>query len=55
MKAKMLGTETRRHRQGGRWGYCCPGHDGLWKHYLKGNRTAQRARERRAWRKEQMS
>jgi len=49
--ARMLGSATRCDRQGGRWWYCCPGHDGLWKDYIRTNRGSQRAREKRAWRK----
>jgi hypothetical protein len=50
----MLGAATRRHRQGGYWWYCCQGHDGLWKHFIRRNRKGQRARETRAWKKGQL-
>lgn len=48
----MLGSATRKSRQGGSWWYCCVGHDGNWKIYIRINRKSQRAREKRAWRKE---
>lgn len=50
--APMLSNATRKHRQGGGWWYCCPGHDGLWGGYIRTNKKAQRARENRAWRRD---
>lgn len=49
---KMLGNATRYHRQGGFWWYCCVGHDGKWKHYIRRNKKAQRAREKKNWKRE---
>lgn len=49
---RMLGAATRKGRQGGWWSYCCPGHDGLWKHYIRRHRKSQRLREKRAWQRE---
>lgn len=50
--ARMLGAATRTSRQDDRWWYCCSGHDGLWKHYIHGNRKGQRAREKHSWKQE---
>jgi hypothetical protein len=51
--ARLLGSSTRANRQGGRWSYCCVGHDGYWKDYIRQNRKSQRHKENRTWRKEQ--
>jgi hypothetical protein len=53
MRAPMIGRATVRNRQGGWWWWCCPGHDGTIKVYIRIKRGAQRAREKRAWRKEE--
>jgi hypothetical protein len=50
--ARMLGKETRLHRQRGLWWFCCEAHDGKWKGYIRLNRRSQRAREKRDWKKE---
>jgi hypothetical protein len=49
----MLGKALKKSRQGGWWAFCCDGHDGRWKDYIKANRSAQRVREKRFWRKDQ--
>lgn len=50
--AAMLGKATRKNRQGGYWWYCCQGHDGTWKDYIRENRKSQRSREGASWRRD---
>lgn len=50
--SNMLGNATRKNRQASGWAYCCTGHDGRWKDYIKLHRKPQRARERREWKNE---
>lgn len=50
--ARMLGKATRINRQHGWFWWCCEGHDGTWKDYIKANKQNQRRREERQWRKE---
>lgn len=50
--AAMLGKATRKNRQGGYWWYCCQGHDGTWKDYIRTNRGSQRSRESASWRRD---
>lgn len=50
---RMLSNACRKDRQGRQWWYCCPGHDGVWKIFLAENKSAQRSREKKAWRREE--
>lgn len=53
--SSMLGSATRKDRQGGCWRYCCTGHDGKWAHYIKRNRKSQRKREQKEWQNADLS
>ena len=53
--AALLGKATRKNRQGGYWWYCCQGHDGIWKDYIRTSRKGQRRREDAEWREEMES
>lgn len=50
--SNTLGNSTRKNRQASGWAYCCTGHDGRWKDYIKLNRKPHRRRERREWEKD---